>query len=194
MFITTLTKKDWFRIFKYLWKTNCLSRPRRYFILFCFTILTINEAIMLFFIIFEDVRDLAFILVMLADFILLINWHPYYFNKYVKKFSPQTVAVFEKNPTSKMIWQVKQKYPGIKVYKYGIFSPPYGNKWTILVFKDYYLLHTTFYTSINNRNRKKHVVIPIKRSDINDTTEFLERLDPICQRKIDLSDVKLSNS
>ena len=191
MFITTLTNHDWFRIFKYLWKTNCMTYPYFYFVkayLFSLDIIAV-------YVLYNFLRtsltssfiSLVIIIGIRLVFPSIIFWR-LTFNRL-----PQILITFENIPETNILRKIKRQYPSARINLFGIFSPPLNNKWDLLIFEDYYLLYTHYRGMLKGKKKRLHVILPIKQSDISDTTEFLERLDPICQRKIDLSDIKLHN-
>lgn len=202
MFITTLTKNDWFRIFKYLWKTNCMTYPYFYFVkAYLFSLDIIAVYFLYDFLrtsLTSDFISLAIIIGIRLVFPSIIFWLLFskeiiIFWKVASVKPPHTLITFENTPTDEILHQVKQRYPTALINRSCIFSPPLNNKWDLLIFEDYYLLYTHYRTMLKGKKKRLHVILPIKQSDISDTTRFIERLETFCQRKIDLSDIKLHN-
>ncbi|WGN90144.1 hypothetical protein [Ligilactobacillus faecis] len=189
MFITKLTKRDWFRIFKYLWNNNCVYKLNIYSIkayLFSLDIFTIY-----FLYLFlrngstSDLISSAVIVGIRLIFPSILFW------RLTLNRLPQILITFEKIPEIKILRKIKQQYPSAFINRFGIFSPPLDNKWDLLIFEDYYLLYTKYRETSNGRSKKFQVFVPLKKTDIVNKNEFLKCLEPICQRKIDLSNTKL---
>ncbi|MEY8662364.1 hypothetical protein AALT52_05620 [Ligilactobacillus faecis] len=196
MFITKLNKRDWFRLYSYLWKTNCTSRLLRYFINTAFWFITFL-AIFAFY--SKPITSQNFFEVigkLVIDLSIIPFWYCFFFGGQVIRISPQILVIFETKPTPELRTLLKEdfKAQGIKSvprYAYGIFTPPAGKKWDLLLFADYCVLYIHTFAKIRGKRRNYQIILPLKRSDIDDEATFFKRLEPVCQRKIDLSDIKL---
>ena len=196
MFITKLTKRDWFRLYSYLWKTNCTSKLLRYFINTALSSLLVCDFLFLYAEIATHQNLFDAISEFVAFLVFIPFWYCFFFGGQVIRISPQILVIFETKPTPELRTLLKENFKaqGIKSvprYAYGIFTPPAGKKWDLLLFADYCVLYTHTFAKIRGKRRNYQIILPLKRSDIDDEATFFKRLEPVCQRKIDLSDVKL---
>lgn len=201
MFITQLTKRDWYRIYKYLWKAQLLptSRIKRIFIKFgaiirillalWFLLPIALRALLLFF----ASLTLSYFEIALAISMILI-WTCYYplvFCLEIRKFSPSMLITLRKKTSITKFKKIRAKYPTAYITpKQGILSPPFNSRWIIISFKDCYLLVAKGALPYNHKQYFSLLSV-IRYENITDKIIFYKQLEPVCERIIDYSDIKL---
>lgn len=201
LFITQLTKRDWYRIYKYLWKARLLpiSKTKRFFIKFgaiirillalWFLLPITLRALLIFFV----PLTLSYFEIALAISMIFI-WTCYYplvFGLEIRNFSPSMIITLRRKTSITKFKKIRAKYPTAYITpKQGILSPPFNSKWIIISFKDCYLLVAKGALPYD-RKRYSSLLSVIRYENITDKIIFYKQLDSVCERIIDYSDIKL---
>ena len=193
MFITQLTKYDWYRIYKYLWKEQLVpaSKIRRTIIKIC----AVSQRLLSLYVILGSIpymiTDPYFAISCIAIVILFcIILYPLLFCIRLTKFSPKLLITLKQSMSGPQVKQVYKDYPTAYIPKYGLFSPPSNCKWTALIFNDCYLLCLNFHQPYDQK-RYFTLFSVIKATDIANTDRFHTQLESVCERIIDNSNIRL---
>ena len=87
--------------------------------------------------------------------------------------------------------KIRKRYPTAYITpNQGMFEPPFNSKWTILNFEDCYLLVAKGKLPYEPKRYFISFAI-IRYKDIKHTITFSKQLEPVCERLVNYSDVKL---
>lgn len=193
MFITKLTKRDWYRVYKYLWIVRLLPAPRlkRFFgVLYLAFLEDIVLCTILFTLPLKLTTPIMILSLIVIEILICLSVPSLIFYKELRRFSPETFITLEHSTSFSTVEQLRKKHPTAYITsEQGIFSLPPGTKWTILIFQDYYLLCATF----RQPYAKKYstLINIVRHDDIIDKKGFFAQLEPICKRMVNYSKIKL---
>ncbi len=197
LFVTHLTKRDWYRIYKYLWRNHCITAISKNSLVLLKIIIAL-EALYEFYSLSYDFFYMhrSWISILLEVLIFVVGLSlciPLAWLIQTIRFSPQTFISFSEAPSQELRKLIDTNYPQAKITKFSnIFALPLDNswhKWTVLVFMDYCVLYMSAYGNPNKKLR--YTLSIIKRTDIDDETLFFKRPKPVCERIVELPNVKL---
>ncbi|QCQ03125.1 hypothetical protein FAX13_00140 [Ligilactobacillus animalis] len=201
MFITELTKRDWYRIYKYLWKAKISPKRARIFaksgtillVLLAVYLLAPTILRVLILLLFRIPFTVsisysgAFFITIIV--FLLIFYYPLLFLKELRIFSPKVFITLTKSTDHFKLKKICKQCPTAYITA-GLFSPSSDSDLIAISFKDCYLL-------VKKRklpyDPKRYFILPsvIRYRDISNKTDFYKQLDSICKQKINYSKITL---
>ncbi|WP_304652757.1 hypothetical protein [uncultured Ligilactobacillus sp.] len=203
MFITRLTKRDWYRIYKYLWQAQLLPQKIR----ICVKTVAILRILLAVWVLFPIVLRVLFLLLLRAPLTyylsyyeifliitvssLLIFYYPLLFWAESRRFSPKVFITLKQGTSLAKLKKIRKRYPTAYITpNQGMFEPPFNSKWIVINFEDCYLLVAKGKLPYDP---KRHFISfgIIRYKDIKHTITFSKQLEPVCERIVNYSDVKL---
>lgn len=189
MFVTQLTKHDWYRIYKYLWKAQISPNRFRIFAKFGMVLLVLLAVyllaptilrvliLLLFRIPFTVSISYSGAFFIAIIVFLLIFYYPLLFWKELRIFSPKVFITLTKSTDHFKLKKIRKQYPTAYITA-GLFSPSFDSDLIAISFKDCYLL-VTKPLSINNLIlyvRKKSITLKLHyfmKSKFHNTIQVL---------------------
>lgn len=203
LFITQLTKRDWYRIYKYLWKARLLPQKMR----ICVKTVAILRILLAVWILFPIVLRVLFLLLLhapltyylsyheifwtIAVILLLIFFYPLLFWAESRKFSPKVFITLKQGTSLAKLKKIRKRYPTAYITpNQGMFEPPFDSRWTIIQFEDCYLLVARGRLPYSP---KQYFILPsvIRYKDVKNKIAFSKQLEPVCDRIVDYSNIQL---
>ena len=151
MFVTQLTKHDWYRIYKYLWKAQISPNRFRIFAKFGMVLLVLLAIyllaptilrvllLLLFHIPFTVSISYSGAFFIAIIVFLLTFYHPLLFWKELRIFSPKIFITLTKSTDHFKLKKIRKQYPTAYITT-GLFSPSSDSDLIAISFKDCYLL------------------------------------------------------